>query len=175
MRISHQQFIKDYYKLNRNKYINPNSWGGNLPKSWLIDVFYNLSLDIILKIFRNWRKIKLPEEILKDLKECLNYKTLKQNYFKKIIYNNDDKTKELIYHLIYFGLEIDNNIQDAVNEIDNKIRILKNKKQFLLEVKAGKKIANYIEIAMDDEFEMKPLRTKIDLGKIQRLIKNKQL
>lgn len=169
--ISHIRFIEDYYKLKRNKYINPQFWGGHLPKSWFNDVFFNLNLDVICKVLKIWRENPPSEDILENFKECLNYKTLTDNYFHRIILYRNKENREIIYHLIHFGLEVDNNITLAVDEIESKIKQLEEDKLFLKKVKAGKKIAQYIEEAMDDEFEMKPLRTKIDLGKIKRMYK----
>jgi hypothetical protein len=172
MEISHSQFVKDYYKLKRNKYINPNSWGGYLPKSWFNDVFFNLSFEVILLILKGWRKNPPSFEVLENFKDCLNYKTMGENYFNRIITFRNHKNREIIYHLIYFGLECDQNILDAVDEISKKIERLEEDKLFLEKIKAGKMIAEYIEDAMDDEFEMKPLRAKIDLGNIKRLMED---
>ena len=168
--VSHIQFVEDYYKLDRNKYINPNSWGGYLPKSWFNDVFFNLSFEVILLILKGWRENSPSYQVLENFKECLNYKTMRENYFNRIITFRSEENREIIYHLIHFGLECDQNILEAVNEIDKKIARLEEDKLFLEKIRAGKMIANYVEEAMDDEFEMKPLRAKIDIGNIKRLM-----
>jgi hypothetical protein len=42
--------------------------------------------------------------------------------------------------------------------------------EYFNKVEAGRKIVRYIKNALNDEFEMKPLRTKIDLKKFKELI-----
>jgi len=169
MQISHRKFIEDYYKLNKNKFIKPETWGGYLPKSWFHDAFFNINVEIILKILKVWRKENLKKEILEDFKECLNYKTMRGNYFNRIINYRNQENREIIYHLIYFGLEVDENILETINDLDKKIDNLEEEKMFLEKLKAGHKIDNYIEEAMDDEFEIKPLRMRIDMRKIKDL------
>ena len=91
------------------------------------------------------------------------------NYFLRLlIYNRDDT--ELIYLMIHFGLEVDDNIFRAIVESESKIEKLQRNILILRRLKAGIKIAKFIENAMDDEFEMKPLRTKIDLRKFKDLM-----
>jgi hypothetical protein len=46
--------------------------------------------------------------------------------------------------------------------LNNKCIELEYEKYVIKKLIAGKKIANFIEDAMNDEFEMKPLRTAID-------------
>ena len=45
-------------------------------------------------------------------------------------------------------------------------------KEYFDKVNAGKKIVRFIKEQIDDEFEMKPLRTKIDLKKIMEIVSN---
>jgi hypothetical protein len=75
---------------------------------------------------------------------------------------------DLIELLAYYEVEVDKYIYI----IDEYKKPLETCKTIMKRMAAGKKIANFIEKAMDDEFELKPLRTKIDMRKILEADKN---
>jgi len=163
--VSHYYFMTDYIKLVANGNNYTTYWGYLQSKLWFQDACQTTNVNVIIKILKKWKNNNPSKDILEDFKMCLNYKMMQDNYFQRIIRNSYDENKELIYLLTYFGLEIDNDINKAINEISNKINNLQKSKLFLEKLRAGKKIAKYIDNAMDDRLEMKPLRTRIDIRK----------
>ena len=137
--------------------------------SWFRDIFQLVDKKIIYKILMKWKSKPPDKKILSDLKESLNHKTSGDNYIERLLIYQDQEERSLIYLLIFFGLQIEDNIKNSIKETENKINKLEENLQFLRKLSAGKKIANYIEEAMDDEFELKPLRTRIDMRKIKDL------
>jgi hypothetical protein len=121
---------------------------------WIVDTL-EVEFDFFVNTFEKWKKKSPGEEVLEDLKKVINdsYEEIIPRIFNRL------KTEKIINLLVYFGLEEEiyinlmQGIMECINIFDKAF--------------AGKKIANFIENAMDDEFEMKPLRTKIDLRKIK--------
>ena len=58
------------------------------------------------------------------------------------------------------------------NELINIKPVTIEYKEYFDKVSAGKKIARFIKDKLDDEFEMKPLRTKIDYRKMMEILAN---
>jgi hypothetical protein len=167
--LSHSQFAKDFKIVTGKEYrlLKDTDW--YIPSYWFHDIFTMLDNKILTKVLKMWKKESPSEEVLEDFKKSINY-IKKDNYFLRLLtYNKDDS--ELIYLMIHFGLEVDDNIFRAIIDIETRIEKLEINKIFLKRLQAGIKIAKYIEEAMDDKFEMKPLRTKIDLRKLKDLYK----
>ena len=165
--ISLKLFIQDFIEISKKGY--PQFFNDFKGNSWFRDAFQLLDKKIIYKILSKWKKQKLSQEIFLDFKKVLNYQIPRDNYIERLLLYQGQEEKELIYLLINFGLEIDSNVNNSIIEIEKKINRLENNLQFLKKLRAGKKIANYIEEAMDDEFDLKPLRSRIDMRKIKDL------
>jgi hypothetical protein len=80
----------------------------------------------------------------------------------------------LIENLVYFNILTD----EQIEKIYSTNAILLAHQEVVMDtitkIKAGRKIAKFVKENLDDEFEMKPMRTKIDLNKIKRLIKEEK-
>ena len=139
---------------------------------------------LLIKIMNEWKKKPPKKEILSEFKKLLNIKFDSQvdyniykditltEYIIEITFSNyvlkEYKMKFescflLMELLAYYDVEVDKYVY-RIDEILKPLEICKN---IMIRMTAGKKIAKYIEKQMDDEFEMKPLRTKIDMRKIK--------
>lgn len=58
-----------------------------------------------------------------------------------------------------------------MKELEERVILTRKRLEKLV---ASKKIVEFIEDAMYDEFEMKPLRTRIDMRKIQDIIEERE-
>lgn len=138
-----------------------------------IEVYSDLKNNIIYKIMKIWKKEPPPKYVLEDFKKCLlgypNFYNLnhkdkyKINMIDNIMYYivkyNEVKLFEMIELIVYFtkNFEMNYDLEDIKNS-EIKLKIEK--------LIAGKKIANFVEKYMDDEFELRSMRMRIDLRKI---------
>lgn len=140
--------------------------------------------ELLIKIMNVWKKKPPKKEILLEFKKLLNIKfdadvdcsifkniTLTE-YIIEITFSSDilreykmkfENCFLLMELLAYYDVEVDKYVY-RIDEILKPLEICRN---IMIRMTAGKKIAKYIEKQMDDEFEMKPLRTKIDMRKIE--------
>ncbi len=164
--MSYELYLKDYYyyaNLIKNK------------KNWVEEIL-NINLSTLIYFIKN---NKINKDILKDFKKCINYSdTLIDTLYSKNIYYHCSHLSDLLSLLLKYGLEL-KKLEYYYKLINsNKIKLIginnevEDDKLLIKKLIAGKKIANAIENAMDDEKEMKPLRTKIDLRKYLNLINN---
>lgn len=147
--------------------------------------YYQLEKKSFLNLLRKWKKNPPPKKVLKDFKKIINFHTYgcgKESNLLFDIYSineeednyNDKEILELLELLLYFGLH-------PLHVIDNKTFFLyvkdsnKDLCQLLKKALAARVIVRAIKKALDDEFEMKPLRTRIDMNKISRLFEEEKI
>jgi hypothetical protein len=116
------------------------------------------------------------KEVIKDFKKIVR---LENNFISQLIeicyappYPSDRFifNKEYVFHLILNLLDFNIYVSDKdVKDLRERNRVYIDLEYKMSRLVAGNKIVKYIENAMDDEFEMKPLRTKIDLRKFKEI------
>lgn len=133
----------------------------------ILNDFYNCYLDVyymkILKLEEDYELIYL---LLKIFRNHFNfYENLFLLINGKHIFPNLENIKKV------FGLFLTDEICKKLINKKNKQLIelnkIKKEKDFLEKILFGKKIVKFVEKEMDDEFEMKPMRTRIDMRKIE--------
>ena len=119
---THKQFVKDFKLITGKelRILKDTDWF--IPRDWFHEVFTILDFTIITKILKKWKEDNLSKELLDDFKLSIN-RVKKDNYFLRLLIHNNDNG-ELIYLLIHFGLEVDDNIFKAIIEIESKIEKL---------------------------------------------------
>jgi hypothetical protein len=139
-------------------------------------------IDNLLNFLIHLKNLKwINKEIIYDLVYCLNQE-VETSYLKwpnKYIHlGTIDKKKILKFYglCVYFGADIDNSNPEEDEVYVNCLELIEvtyniNLEKLKIKIRAGRKIAKFIKDALNDEFEMKPLRTKIDLRKFEDLIK----
>ena len=137
-----------------------------------------VELNDTLKDLRyNENKKSLINEIIEVIKKNSNelFKKLESfhnlNHYIPRNYNNEQMLKfhiELIENLIYFNIFNDEQIKMIYEIIEEFLNYHQSLLESVSRIKAGRKIAKFIKENLDDEFEMKPMRSKIDMSKIER-------
>ncbi len=151
-----------------------------------IDFLLGFSIYPLLEYIKNIKDINIKRDfnyVLYNTKDLLPiliqniYTNSVSNYVNLDIYIDGDNkkavildylqfvnvNKELLKHILYFHIYISK---------ENLLLLKKFKVEGIDKIIAGKKIVKYIENAMDDSREIKPLRLKIDLKKHLNLINN---
>lgn len=173
--------------------IKPESW---LHDIYFLEEDYIMERNHVLAKLIKKYKDKIKGEILEDfLKVCNNsdYNVIREIIID--IFNNDPEEtfehyKELLDILIWFGADITAARDFVKNELKgyNKpiefngedyyseyyyyiyLECLKKIDKYFDKVYYGRKIAKFIKEAINDEFEFKPLRAKLDLKKYLEII-----
>lgn len=139
-------------------------------KNTIYNIYFNVfSYCKILHLEEDYEIVYLMVKLLKDRENFYNLLEWVLSCDKD--YPNKDNLNKIFYStlpekdckflLLNINLEI------------LKIEKLKEKKEKLEKTLYGKKIVKFIEKEMDDEFEMKPMRTKIDMNRIKDLYEKK--
>jgi hypothetical protein len=157
-------------------------------EDWVAQLLLNTEKENI-KMFRYWKENNPSKKCLESIKYCINKYLVSKDYYcvrdrrsKKLpdnyIFNcyckylinseyivlNEEEIFEMLDLLIYFGADV--NLGDNKATIFKKFIKTTRLNQLFNEVESGRKIVNFMKDKLDDEFEMKPLRTKIDMRKI---------
>lgn len=163
------------------------------PGAWL-SLFDSDTYSELIELFSIWKRYPPCKFILDDFKTVLNYngdifidaveKYIiydTSEYFENKYYYSENEysdcmdylnnKKKLFEYFLDFGYEITDKDMEKIKDIEDRKSNILN--QFI-KIRAGKKIARFIEKAMDDEFELSELRKRIELRRFKDLMKEKE-
>ena len=167
-------------------------FGKEIIHHWVFHQIYETSFLLLLK---EWKKNLPSKEVLADFKKIINKEYIREGYengnllflidilqeFQFLDDTEDQWTDkdifQLLKHLLYFGLhplQINSDNESFFLYVRDERSILNSALcQLLKRALAARIIVRACKKALNDEFEMKPLRTKIDMRKL--LEANKKL
>jgi hypothetical protein len=142
------EVLARYFRIDQNK------------DNWLFKLLYHNCDEMgeynAIRILEGFKKNKPSKLILNDLKKKIN-----ENKSELIVYFNENN--RLIFLLLYFGLDILYlEFRYKLDKDDFQLTEEEYKKMI-----AGFKIVRFVEEYMDDEFEMRNMRSLIDMRRIK--------
>jgi hypothetical protein len=186
--LSEEKYISslDYF-LEMKKTLFLKDQKEKLFNSWIYNNLYKP--ERLISVFNNIINKNPPKSVLLDLKNKLNTKYHHFHHpFKNFVYLivnniinydficegfeiNPEESYLLIKNFIHFGAIIN---QEHIDLLKDIIPYITKVVDIYEKAVSGRKIVKFIKDKIDDEFELKPLRMKLDLKRFQNLMKEKE-
>lgn len=142
--------------------------------------------DPLFTVLKAWREKPPPKRVLKDLKRLLNLprrfmscnglRTLGDTTVMSLTLYNlchdpffiEQEYLELLIRFAGICEDHEDTIEYLSKKMGERVKMCLSWEEFYTKVTFGKKIVRFVEEHMDDEHEMKPMRARIEVGKMVR-------